>query len=292
EHFGVPFMDKSDILFNDTALAVQAPYADPGAPIESQTISTARSFGWIWDIGLVARRGIGYVYSSRHGNDDEAAAILEDYLRSIGTPSEAIPAPRKISFTPGHRERFWHRNCVAVGMSAGFIEPLEASALVMVELSARMISEELPANRRIMDIVSRRFNQKFRYRWERIIDFLKLHYVLSRRDDSEYWRDNRSRASAPDHLLDLIELWRYRPPGQSDFPHLDEIFSAASHQYVLYGMAPEFAAGRARPSQAQCSKARELYDSNVRTASQCLAKLPPNRTLLQQIARHGLPAAG
>ena len=292
EHFGVPFVDQSDILFNDTALAVQAPYAEPGAPIASQTISTARSFGWIWDIGLVTRRGIGYVYSSRHGSDDEAAAILEDYLRSTGTPPDAMPAPRRISFAPGHRERFWHRNCVAVGMSAGFIEPLEASALVMVELSARMISEELPANREIMGIVSRRFNEKFRYRWARIIDFLKLHYVLSRRDDSDYWRDNRSRASIPDRLLESIELWRYRPPGPSDFPHIDEIFSAASHQYVLYGMAPEFARGPARTTQAQAARARELHDDNVRKANQYLAGLPPNRRLLEQIAQHGLPVAG
>jgi len=292
EHFGVPFVDQSEILFNDTALAVQAPYAEPGAPIASQTISTARSFGWIWDIGLVTRRGIGYVYSSRHGSDDEAAAILEDYLRSTGTPPDAMPTPRKISFAPGHRERFWHRNCVAVGMSAGFIEPLEASALVMVELSARMISEELPANREIMGIVSRRFNEKFRYRWARIIDFLKLHYVLSRRDDSDYWRDNRSRASIPDRLLESIELWRYRPPGPSDFPHIDEIFSAASHQYVLYGMAPEFARGPARTTQAQAARARELHDDNVRKANQYLAGLPPNRRLLEQIAQHGLPAAG
>ena len=292
EHFGVPFVDRSDVLFNDTALAVQAPYAEPGAPIASQTISTARPFGWIWDIGLVKRRGIGYVYSSRHGSDDEAAAILEDYLRSTGTPTDATPAPRKISFAPGHRDHFWHRNCVAVGMSSGFIEPLEASALVMVELSARMITEELPANREIMDIVARRFNDKFQYRWARIIDFLKLHYVLSRRDDSDYWRDNRSRASIPDRLLESIELWRYRPPGPSDFPHVDEIFSAASHQYVLYGMAPAFARGPLGSTEAQGAHARALYDDNVRKANQCLAQLTPNRALLEQIAQQGLPAAG
>lgn len=292
DHYDVPFVDKSSVLFNDTALAVQVPYAEPHAPIASQTISTARSFGWIWDIGLVTRRGVGHVYSSRHGSDDEAAAILEDYLRATGTPAEERPAPRKISFTPGHRERFWHRNCVAVGMSAGFIEPLEASALVMVELSARMISEELPANREIMEIVSRRFNEKFRYRWDRIIDFLKLHYVLSRRDDSGYWRDNRSRDSIPDRLLESIELWRYRPPGQSDLPHVDEIFPAASYQYVLYGMAPEFAHGLSPPGDTQRAKLRELYENNVRQANQCLARLPPNRALLERIARHGLPAAG
>lgn len=292
DHFGVPLIDRSGILFNDTALAIQVPYADAGAPIASQTISTARPAGWIWDIGLTQRRGVGYVYSSRHGSDDQAHEILEEYLRTTGASPEAIGSARKISFSPGHRAHFWHRNCVAVGMSAGFIEPLEASALVMVELSARMIAEELPANRHIMDIVARRFNERFAYRWDRIIDFLKLHYVLSRRDDTEYWRENRSQESVPDRLLDLMDLWRYRAPNVADFPHIDEIFSAASYQYVLYGMRPEWAKTPLGPAEAQHARARQLFENNVRTANQCLARLPANRALLEQIAQHGLPATG
>ncbi|MDT8408866.1 MAG: tryptophan halogenase family protein [Wenzhouxiangellaceae bacterium] len=292
DHFGVPLIEQSDTLFNDTALAVQVPYAEADAPIASQTISTARSFGWIWDIGLTTRRGIGYVYSSRHGSDDEAMKILEQYLDATHAPVDTARSPRRISFAPGYRAQFWHRNCVAVGMASGFIEPLEASALVMVELSARMIVDELPANRHVMDIVARRFNEKFRYRWERIIDFLKLHYVLSRRDDAPYWRDNRSRASIPDNLADLIELWRFRPPSPADFPHIDEIFSAASYQYVLYGMGFEPAQYPARRDDRQREQARRLLDNNIRTANQYIARLPANRALLSNIAQHGLPAAG
>lgn len=291
DHYGVPFIDRSDVLFNDTALAVQVPYTDDRAPVASQTISTARSAGWIWDIGLTTRRGIGYVYSSRHGTEDEARAVLEDYLQATGAPPDAGQSPRKISFSPGHRERFWHRNCVATGMASGFIEPLEASALVMVELSARMIAEELPPNRAVMDIVAHRFNEKFRYRWARIIDFLKLHYVLGKRDDSAYWRENRSRETIPASLRDLIELWHYRAPSQADFPHVDEIFSAASYQYVLYGMNPDWAHGQFGPVEAQRAAARHLFKDNVRAANQCLARLPPHRDLLEQIAQGGLPAA-
>lgn len=292
DHFGVPFFDRSDVLFNDTALAVQVPYADDNGPVASQTISSARAAGWVWDIGLSSRRGIGYVYSSGHGSEDQAHEILQAYLKSTGAPSDAGTSPRKISFSPGYREKFWHRNCVAVGMASGFIEPLEASALVMVELSARMIVEELPANRSIMDIVARRFNDKFRYRWARIIDFLKLHYVLSKRDDSAYWRDNRSPASIPDSLREMLELWRFRPPSQADFPHIDEIFSAASYQYILYGMQPESVRGPYQSSETQRTKARQLFDNNVRAANQCLATLPSHRALLEQIARQDLTAAG
>ncbi len=291
-HFGIPFVDQSGVLFNDTALAVQVPYADENTPIASQTISTARDAGWVWDIGLASRRGVGYVYSSRYDADEQAQETLQTYLKSTGAPPGAGDSARKISFSPGFREKFWHRNCVAVGMASGFIEPLEASALVMVELSARMIVEELPANQSVMEIVARRFNDRFRYRWARIIDFLKLHYLLSKRGDTAYWRDNRSPESIPDSLREMLELWRFRPPNQADFPHVDEIFSAASHQYVLYGMDPESARRLCQPVEGHPNKARQVFEKNVRAANQCLATLPPNRALLEQIARHGLPAAG
>src|SRR5678815_58030 len=149
------------------------------------SVSTAQSAGWIWDIGLPARRGIGYVFSSAHSSVDEAERVFAQYLeRSTGRRPDT--APRKLTFRPGYRREFWHRNCVAIGLSAGFIEPLEASALALVELSAAMLSDEMPATREAMDIVARRFNDFFTYRWERVIDFLKLHYLLSRRTDTPY----------------------------------------------------------------------------------------------------------
>ncbi|MDT8450504.1 MAG: tryptophan halogenase family protein [Wenzhouxiangellaceae bacterium] len=290
-HYRIPLIDQSGVLFNDSALAVQVPYARDDAPVASQTISVAQPAGWIWDIGLRTRRGVGHVYSSAHMSDDEAHELLQRYLDRCGAPRNARPEPRKISFSPGYRREFWHRNCVAVGMASGFIEPLEASALVMVELSARMIAEELPASRELMNIVARRFNERFAYRWSRIIDFLKLHYLLSRRNDSRYWRDNRAAGTVPVNLLELMQLWRHRPPNQSDFPHVDEIFSAASYQYVLYGMKFDYAHCPVRDAAARPERVRELMRETVRLANRCLSALPSNRTILEQIARAGEPAA-
>ena len=190
QHYGVPFRSQKHVLFNDTALALQIPYADENSPIASQTISTAQSNGWIWDIGLPTRRGVGHVYSSAHTSDDAAEARAAHLHRAHRRAEEHAGTPRKLSFNPGYREKFWHRNCVAIGLSAGFIEPLEASALALVELSAAMLSDQMPATRDAMDIVARRFNDSFTYRWERVIDFLKLHYVLTQRTDSAFWRDN------------------------------------------------------------------------------------------------------
>jgi 2-polyprenyl-6-methoxyphenol hydroxylase-like FAD-dependent oxidoreductase len=285
QHYGIPFISRADVLFNDSALAIQVPYTRPDSPIASQTISTARSAGWIWDIGLQSRRGIGYTYSSAHSSEDDARQVLRDYFEATGGRGSVPFEPRKISFESGHRERFWHRNCVAIGMSAGFLEPLEASALVMIELAGQMIAEEFPANRQVMDIVARRYNNKFRYRWDRIIDFLKLHYILSRRDDSAFWRDNRDPAGIPAGLGELLELWKYQVPGQNDFPNFDEIFSAASYQYVLYGMGFETKIRHGSRHKMQAEKAEQLFIENTENANRIIGKLPSNRALLQAITQ-------
>ena len=128
---------------------------------------------------------MGHVYSSAHTSDDAAEAALRRYVQATGGPAD-IATPRKLSFQPGYRRKFWHRNCVAIGLSAGFVEPLEASALALIELSAALLSDEMPATRAAMDIVAQRFNDTFSYRWERVIDFLKLHYALTRRHDTPY----------------------------------------------------------------------------------------------------------
>lgn len=234
-HCAIDWVDRSDVSLNDRALAVQVPVA-PDSPVASQTIGTAHEAGWLWDIALPTRRGIGCVYSSRFLADDDAERVLVDYIaRHIpGTDMNAI-TPRKLSFATGHRARFWHRNCVAIGLSAGFIEPLEASAIVLIELSLKALSENLPVSRATLDIHAARFNDLFCYRWDRIVEFLKLHYVLSRREEP-YWQAQRAPESVPARLAEQLILWREQPPSIWDFPHVDEIFCAASQQYVLYGM--------------------------------------------------------
>jgi hypothetical protein len=286
KHFGQKRISRRQTLFNDRALAVQVPYPGDSVPIASATVSTALRNGWVWDIGLPTRRGVGYVYSSAHCSDAEAEADLRGYLSQSLAPTEADRLElRQLGFEPGHLEAFWHRNCVAVGMSAGFIEPLEASALALVELSAAMIRDDMPATRDIMEITARRFNERFRYRWDRVIDFLKLHYVLSKREDSDYWRDHRDPASIPDRLQELLELWRYRAPSRLDFFQTEEIFPAASYQYVLYGMGFETCYQHAGVGGDTEQVALRHLEENARQTRKMLRGLPPNRDLLAQLAR-------
>jgi flavin-dependent dehydrogenase len=290
QHYGIPFVSRNDSLFCDTALAVQVPYERSDSPIASQTVSTAQSAGWIWDIGLPTRRGVGYVYSSSHISDDDAEIELQNYVSvTAGERAAAGLSPRKIAINPGHRQKFWHRNCVAVGISAGFIEPLEASALALIEMSAAAIRDELPATREIMDIVAARFNERFLYRWDRIIDFLKLHYALSNRRDSEFWADNVRQDSIPDRLRELLALWRYQPPSRNDFYQIEEIFPAASYQYVLYGMGFEPQGQTLAADSASAALADSQFRDCAELTRKMLGGLPSTRELIDHITARGLP---
>lgn len=288
KHYQIPFVSKKHVLFNDAALAVHVPYESEDSPIASHTISTGQSSGWIWDIGLPSRRGVGHVYSSAHISDDLAELELRQYIRaSIGDKADRLDV-RKIPIEPGHRQVFWHKNCVAVGLSAGFLEPLEASALVLVELSAAMISEQMPASRGVMDIVAKRFNDKFHYYWDRIIDFLKLHYILTKRTDSQYWIDNCDPDTIPSELADLLTLWRYQPPWQKDFTQVDEVFPSASYQYVLYGMGFETKQRPTRRMSDNAELAKANFQKNAQITQKLLAGLPSNRELINKIREFGL----
>jgi hypothetical protein len=159
----------------------------------------------------------------------------------------------------------------------------------MVELAGRMIVDEFPATRAGMEVVAKRFNETFRYRWDRIIDFLKLHYVLSRRNDHEYWRDHRVDGGIPESLRDFLTVWRHRPPWHGDFAHRDEIFSAASYQYVLYGMGFSTVARSGVGRADEAERARRLFSENVQLTDKWLHNLPTNRDLLRHVAQQGLP---
>jgi tryptophan halogenase len=289
DHYGVPFVSQKHVLFNDSALAVQVPYGS-SSEIATTTKSTAHQAGWIWDIGLQHRRGVGAVFSSDHASADSIEPTLDAYLRETGHSSGLTELePRLIRFDPGYRKFFWHKNCVAVGLSAGFIEPLEASALVLVELSARSIAQQLPKTRQQMDTVAQRFNTEFSQRWEQIIEFLKLHYVLSQREDTAYWREHRDAASVPSKLAEKLADWRHRCPWHLDERRVDEMFPSASYQYVLYGMnfKSDLGEENRRLSSRDRERARMLKDEIDALSSRYLQHLPRHRSLISEAIAQG-----
>ncbi|WP_394202279.1 tryptophan halogenase family protein [Marinagarivorans algicola] len=289
EHYKIPFVDCSHLSINDTALAAHVPYIHPDDPIQSVTVSTAQACGWTWDIGLSSRRGVGYVYSSQYCDRAAAEQTLRDYVAFTANAEIAQTLNiRSLDIRPGYRKEFWHKNCVSVGMAAGFIEPLEASALALVELSANLIRDELPRSKEAMPIVAERFNNIFYYRWQRILEFLKLHYVLSARRDTPYWRDVTSDTSITKNLEDLLLLWRDRAPNQYDFLQVEELFPAISYQYVLYGMGYNTRFSNT-PQQCQsASLSAEYIESISHDAAKFKNHLPSNRQLINHISKYDL----
>ncbi|MCL1141879.1 tryptophan halogenase family protein [Shewanella gaetbuli] len=272
-----------DVIFNDTALAMQVPYPDENTPIASHTIATAQEAGWTWDIGLHNRRGVGYVYSSRHTSDERAEEVLRAY---IGEEAEGIEA-RKIPLNLGYRKQFWKGNCVAIGMSAAFVEPLEASAIFLVEAAANMLADTFPRHKSSLGFVESSFNKTFKLRWDKSIDFIKLHYCISNRADTAYWRDNVDPSSIPESLKLKLEQWKYQPPTKYDFDYAFEPFVLDSYLFVLYGLgySTNLAADESRYNDNKIAQAK-FSEINLLT-QRLVDELPTHRQLIDKVYQFG-----
>lgn len=276
EALEVPFVSNERYLFNNRALAIHLPYESDEDPVACHTIATGQNAGWMWDIGLTNRRGVGHVYSDDFLSDGSAESNLEKY---IGKSLSGFDV-KHFKFKSGYRQQTWKRNCVAVGLSSGFVEPLEATAIMLVEVAARYIAENLPIDETTMKVTAKRFNKQMDYRWSRITDFLKLHYVLTKRTEP-YWRAHCDSASIPDTLKDDLEIWKYRGPIKSDFDGVAELFPAASYQYVMYGMGykPDYSQNSYLYNQG--AQADRIRQKNQLMTQQLLNSLPPHREYIE-----------
>jgi len=276
-----PFRSRADVLFVDRAMAVQVPYDTPDAPIPSYTISTAQEAGWIWDIGLQKRRGIGYVYSSRYTTDERAEEVFRRYVGQAGEGLKAL----QVKFNVGYRPEPWRKNCVAVGLSGGMVEPLESTGIALIELASYLITHLLPGDADDMESAARHFNEMMVARYDRIIDFIKMHYCLSQRQDSPFWMDNRDVNTIPTTLQEKLEKWKLRPPHRLDFVADFEMFMTSSWQYILYGMEFQTDIEAMRSAYPHREAARQEFAMIRQAAARALDDLPDHRALVEQLCR-------
>ncbi|TDJ38333.1 MAG: tryptophan 7-halogenase [Gammaproteobacteria bacterium] len=306
QKLGVQWVDCSQWLLCDRAVTMHVPYEQhyPGY-VRPYTTASALSSGWVWEIPLQDKRSLGYVHSSAFIGEDEA----ERELRAFEGAHAGSLDCRIVHFKVGHREKAWVRNCVSIGLAGSFIEPLESTGLYLSDLAAVMLAEHLPFGDD-MAAPAYRFNRIMANRFYEILDFINMHYCLSRRTDTEFWREVQRPERITDRLRGKLEYWRVKPPSPTDFedqyfpgqpdtplpsgglpgdhrPPVDTagLWSHESYETILYGM--DFLDKECDDWYGQQRPDSTLVRHVVEKLQQARQKLPPHDVWLQQVL--GMP---
>ena len=265
------FEDWTEWLQCDRAIAVPCARVDPLIPL---TRSIARKAGWQWRIPLQHRTGNGYVFSSRRISEDEATATLLANL-----DGEAMAEPRTIRFVTGRRRKAWVRNVVAIGLSSGFIEPLESTSIHLIQTAINRLLELLPAGD-ISEATREDYNRRTAFEMEAVRDFIILHYHANQRVGEPFWDELRS-MHVPESLRQKIDL--FRTSGRIH-PSFDELFDARAWIQVMIGqnIIPE--AYHPLADQLPEAKLREFLEGLERSHMAEVSRMPDHGAFVAKFA--------
>lgn len=261
EAMGEKPISTKAFMFNDSAVAIPTPIEDEDR-LMSETISKALKYGWVWRIPLINRIGNGYVYSSDYINEEQAEAELREYLGPESEGAEAL----HLHWNPGRIERHWKHNCVAIGLSQGFLEPLEALMINIIQRSLEGFTDYFEQGN-FTDQHQQAFNDKVNGFIDGILDYLQMHYKLNSRDDSDYWRNARENPNMSPKLAAVLKAWD--ADGSVDkvlFENIDEqVYQRTSWYCMLAGMGrfPEPTKGSLRLPARNQKRAREASEQQA-----------------------------
>ncbi len=241
-------------------------------PLQPYTQSSAHKVGWQWRIPLQNRIGNGYVYSSDYIGDDEALSVLMNNL-----DGEALAEPRFLKFTPGRRKKFWNKNCVALGLASGFMEPLESTAIHLVQSSIDRLIRMFP-NKGFSQVNIDEYNRQSNFEFERIRDFIILHYKANERTDSQFWIDRRE-MSVPETLTRKMDL--FRDSGQI---HRDaeELFTEVAWLQVLIGQHVIPSRHHPMADQLTAEQAEQFLGHLSQVIGKAVGELPLHRDFINK----------
>ncbi|MFC4293235.1 tryptophan halogenase family protein [Sphingorhabdus arenilitoris] len=263
------YEDWSHWLPCNSAIAVPCENAGPPLPY---TRATAHDAGWQWRIGLQNRIGNGHVYCNEYISDDAALATL---LASLdGKP---LADPRQLRFTTGRRKKSWVKNCVALGLSSGFMEPLESTSIHMIQSALLRLMAFFPS-KDFDPHVTAEYNRRTAEEYEYIRDFLILHYNATSREDSEFWRFGKNRKN-PDSLQRKIDL--FHACGQISYKE-EELFKAANWLAVLTGQ--NFGGARYHPfaDMVDTEEVRRRLAAMLQTIDASVDHMPPHEDYIAE----------
>ncbi len=272
------FINKNDVLFCDSAVTTRVDI-NGLEDIVPYTKSTAQKNGWIWDINLTKRRGVGHVYSSKYTSEENAVNTLASYLRKDQDSFEY----RKLKMRIGYHERQWRGNCIAVGLSGGFLEPLESTGIYLVEMAVWSLNQLIPRYLNGCKHTEDDFNATMVRHFENITDFIKLHYCISHRRDSQFWIDNCNTESIPESLKVKLEKWKCDPPNDYDFEHGIVCFNSENYQYILYGMDFEYKLPESFNADLSCELLNTVKQKRLALKERSRILMDENTGLLKNI---------
>jgi len=230
---GEPWQSFAPSLFCDRALAIRIPHGDPADDVRPYTTSTALSSGWVWDIPLRERIGTGYVYSSSFLDTGAAA---EELRRHLG-PRYGTVEPNLVQFRCGRLRRSWVRNCVAIGLSSSFVEPLESTAIFSIQYALLELVNHFPAGTADDEAVRASYNRAVGDCTDGIRDFLIIHYYCNDRADTPFWQATKAETQIPDELAERLALWRSRLPNPSTVNQRFHGFYPFSYTVMMLGLS-------------------------------------------------------
>lgn len=226
-----PFISFSDSLFCDSAIAMRIPTDDEKNDINNYTTATALNNGWVWNIPLFGRSGDGYVYSSAFISPEDAE---KEFRQHLGCRSDGNET-RHLKMRIGRTRNAWVKNCVSIGLSGGFIEPLESTGIFLSEIGLINLLLNFP-DQEFNEGVIARYNEVMKQYYEEIRDFIVLHYCTTNREDTPFWKENKYHPAIPETLQEKFELWSGRLPNHDDFFNRVGLFPDHSYACILAGM--------------------------------------------------------